>query len=453
MKYFKELKTEYKIAFVISGFFFLLTAMTSYYYDLQSLTVWSINIWDTLYMTGNPLNYYSYSAQNLHGLVHPMVGSDIIIYLPWAVWNIPLWILHRFFRVSIVGNCFALFYSKSFLIALSVGCTVLLRKMGVLLTQEKETENIYAGCFLFLSSFFTLTSVAYTGQNDILVIFVFLLGLHALLKGNFNGFLFWAALSIGFKPFFIFPYIAIIMFKEKRIHYILLYLLSSMSVYVVQKLPFWNAPMYQESLAQGPTAYTFQLLLESSLPLTPVHASVFAMGLLIVYLLAYFDHPEENGSYKVIYYCMLSFLCYFLFTRYEYYRPLYLVPFIYLIIMARPAFRRINLLLEMATTAFLIYYFVYNTFFFFDNNFIHFPLSKEAPMTITQLAVRLFPTVYNTVAMAFVIVCMGLFAIINHPRFQSRNNILTMKEERYLIILRSLLFAAPYVVAVLLMYV
>ena len=47
------------------------------------------------------------------------------------------------------------------------------------------------------------------------------MALYYLLKKNTVKFVLWAALSIAFKPFFIFSYIALILLKEKKIESLL----------------------------------------------------------------------------------------------------------------------------------------------------------------------------------------------------------------------------------------
>ena len=111
-----NMKINEKIAFFISLFIFIIVALTSYYEDLRSLTVWSCNIWDTLADTGNIRMFYQYTAQNIYNVPHEMMGCDILICIPWAIWNLPIWILQRFFGLIIVEHPILLFYSKCFLL-------------------------------------------------------------------------------------------------------------------------------------------------------------------------------------------------------------------------------------------------------------------------------------------------------------------------------------------------
>ena len=275
---FKQLQIEYKISYIFSVILFIFATLTCYYMDLQSLTIWTINVWETIYETGNPLNYYAYSAQNLFGLSHAMVGSDILIYLPWTIWNLPLWILQRFFGLMVLEHPLMLLYSKLFLILVLIFSCVVFKKIANLLTND--TANMAKNLALYCSSFFILTGIAYIGQNDIPVILFMLLAIFNLLKGNMRKFVLWSALSIALKPFFIFSYIALILLKEKKVVRIGLYGLAGMSIYFIQKLPFLSAPMYKESLSYGPTNNVLGLLLKSTIDISPVGISIFVLSLL-----------------------------------------------------------------------------------------------------------------------------------------------------------------------------
>ncbi len=445
-------KLEYKVAFYIFTItFFIISAITSYS-DLQSLTIWTVNFWDTLYTTGDWLNFYAYSAENIYSIPHTYVGSDILIYLPWAIWNIPLWGLQRFFGLTILEHQIMMFYSKLYLILLTFGCACIIRKIG---SKYCENEHVCNCVFLFMTGFFTLTSVGFIGQNDIQVIFVLLLAVEAYIKGNLKKFLLYSALSVAFKPYFIFAYIVLVLLREKRVHCIALYGLSVMSIYILQKIPFWNAPMYRESMEQGPTMEVLGLMMQNVISLTPHMVSVFVLGLLVIYVLAYFDDWDTNDYVKPIYYVALTYICFFLFVKSEIYRPLYLFVFLYLVIMIKPNFFRIGLWLEMIATACFMYYYLYNGGCFCEGKFFVLPRTNPDSIgtSLSEMVKGIMPTCYTSVCMAVLLMCLVLYAVIYHPKFHSKSSALNIKEESYLIVLRSVFFVFPYWIAILLRYI
>lgn len=446
--FFKPLKIEYKFSYVYSILIFVIATVICYYMDLRSLTIWSVNVWDTIYETKNPLNFYAYSAQNLFGLDHAMVGSDILIYLPWAIWNLPIWILQRFAGLEILNHPSMLLYSKCFLILFMILTCKIMKKIAFLLTDS--IEDVARSIMLFTTSFFILAGVAYVGQNDILVIFVMLLAIYNYMKGNTKKFVLWSALSIALKPFFIFSYIALILLKEKKIFRIAFYGLMGMSIYILQKIPFLFAPMYKESLSYGPTSNLIGLLLESKFSIFSVGISILVLALLIAYAMAYLDNLGDKLKEKCIYYCVLPFICFFAFTHFDYYRPIYLFTVFYLLMLTKPEYKRINLLFEIVSTGCLLFYYMASEVLFFGGYYIHLPFGNKNSVSIANLLQTYLPNTGLSAFMAVYVFCMICIAIVNHPKFHSKNPVLLMTEERYLIILRSILFSLPLIVAIIL---
>ena len=91
----------------------LLVFSSAAYVDLKSLTVWSTNVWDVI-CDSNIFHLYEYSAENIYGLNHEYMGSELMSVLPWSVWNLPIWIAQRFFGVTIVESSLSLAWSKVF---------------------------------------------------------------------------------------------------------------------------------------------------------------------------------------------------------------------------------------------------------------------------------------------------------------------------------------------------
>lgn len=440
-----------KIAILLSLIILFLTTITTNYDDSNSLTIWSLNVWDSIFIEKNIFSFYSYTAQNIYGLKHAMIGCDILVCIPWAIWNLPLWLIKHFANLSVLDYPLMLFYAKAFLLLLAFGCQAEIIKIGKLFSCEKR--NLYLCSTLFVTSFFTLNSVGYFGQNDIMIVYLTLLAVRHLLLKKWKSFLLLSALSIAFEPFFAFSYIAIILFKEKRLHYILLYLFSGFSFFLLQKILFWNAPMYQESLSYGPSSVIVMLLTENLFPLTPYMVVMFFLALFSLYLWIYLDDNTLLHNEKLIYYTLAGFACYFLFVRVESYRPVYLFVFIYLIMAIKPQYFRINLILEMIATISIMLQHFYTDPYFFNASWMVLPNKNEnAPQLlydawdgIPTLPPNIFPTCY--------LICIIAILIINHPKFNVTNKTITMEKERYLILLRSIIFTLPYILIVLLQYI
>lgn len=445
-----NIEKENKIAFFISLLVFFVVSISAYYTDFRTLTIWSCNLWDTLLEKGNPLLFYQYTAENVYNLPHPLMGCDILVCIPWAVWNLPIWILQRFFGLAILEHPWMLFWSKCFLILMVIGCAKTIYDIGKKLMIE---ENHLLLCvLLFFSGFYTLNSAVCAGQNDIMIVFLILRALLALVSDRFKLFLFFAALSIAFEPYFIFSFVAIILLKEKRIHFIALYLCSGLSIFVLQKIPFWNAPMYQESLNNGPTKAIIYKLMENMLAITPYQVSTFILCLLVVYIVAYFDN-EDSWKEKALYYSMAALACFFLFVRQENYRPLYFFALVHVVFLLKPKYFRINVIMETLSTAAMIVFLFINSGDFFSPKWFLLPGTDTKQVEISEnLWGGVINSSHNHVLITVVVACVATIMVINHPRFNKESKGLCMKAEPYLLIGRSLVFAIPLALVILLSY-
>ncbi len=444
----KLFQINQKIALLISFITFIMVALTVHV-DSVSLTVWSCNIWDNLVETGNPLLFYEYTAQNIYNLGHSMMGCDILVILPWAVWNIPIWLLQRFAGLTIVEHPILLFYSKCFLILVLIGCARTMWQIGK--KYKKDEAHILICIALFLSGFYVLDSVAYTGQNDILIVYLMLQAIFALITGKWAKFLVFSAVSIAFEPYYIFSYVAIVLLKEKRIHCIVLYCISGISIYFLQKIPFLNAPMYWESMTGGPTGAIVDKMMQNMLPITPYQVSLFVLALLITYIFSYFSEDKEPEM--VLYYSMLPLICFFLFVSQEHYRPLYLFALVYPIMMLKPQYLRINILLEtIISGGMIIFSFINSNGDFFDPRRFLLPFSNTNEMKLLSDDMQWKLMSYNHVLMAIIVCSVAMMVVINHPKFKRENEVLCLKTEPYLWICRSVIITIPMLVVLIARY-
>ena len=438
-------------AVLISLTTLLFASYVSNYADSNSLTVWSLNIWDSIFIKKDIFMFYSYTAENIYGLEHPLMGCDILVCLPWAIWNLPLWFIKHFGNLSVLDHPLMLFYSKSFMLLMLIGCQREIIKIGKLFSDNKK--NLHLCSTLLLTSFFTLNSVGYFGQNDVMIIYISILALRFLLCGKWKIFLLLSALSISFEPFFVFSYIAIILFKEKRIHYILLYICSGFSLFILQKILFWNAPMYQESIERGPSGEIIWLLTQNQFPLTPYTVALFILVLFSLYLFIYLDHNDSLYKEKILYYNLACYACYFLFVRSEGYRPLYLFVFIYLIMTLKPQYFRINLILESIATFSMMLQLFFTDAFFFNTYWMFLPHRNEDSPRILFDAIEGLPTPPNNLFPTCYFICIVAILIINHPKFNVMNKTITMERERYWILLRSIIIVLPFILTILIQYI
>ncbi len=93
----------------------LIYMLTYKYWDFKSLTVWSTSILDCL-VDGNLNEYYRVVHTNVYGAPHPYLGYNYLVLIPWAIWNIPVWIVQRLSGIHIVDHTWMMVWSQLFLV-------------------------------------------------------------------------------------------------------------------------------------------------------------------------------------------------------------------------------------------------------------------------------------------------------------------------------------------------
>ncbi len=328
----------YLFSFLVSGILFI-----SYgYIDLKSLTAWTLNLWDCL-ADGNLYGYYEYCAQNIYHLDSAYMGSNYLALLPWAVWNLPIWILQRFFGVIAVGHAWTLLYSKIFVVIVYFITIYLTYRILVTMRIAATGGAVY----LAFSFPFAMTAVYFAGQTDIISICLFAAAVYKLIGGKKKQFLLFAALSLGAKPYILIAYVAVLLLTEKNIWKILRDIIIGLSPMLLFHLIYRNAPMYQESMSKGPGAGQ----LEATLGMTVsspsgISISLFLVFLIVFYFLIYTRLWEGQSAEELIYAAVCPFLLFFMFAEYKHYRVIYLFPFLYILFAVKRDRLFYNLLAE-----------------------------------------------------------------------------------------------------------
>lgn len=326
---------EWLLAIATGAFVFF----TSSTWDLQSLTQWSVNFWHVLFGEGGIRNFYEYTAENVWKVHHVHMGSELMSVLPWSIWNFPLFLIEKLTGHKIVDSAWMLTYSKFFLVIISVITMIYAKKVTEQITGDKN-KGIWAA-FLSASSIYFYISVCYSGQNEIFMICSSIIAVHCLFNKKFKWFIFWSALTIAIKPFFVLAYLAVLLLLEKKIYKIFYKLLIGMSGMFVQKLFFYGAPGYEESMNTGPAKKMLNEMFPGNLGTSFGSISLFALFLVLIYLYSYtrdfsfetFTTDEIRTKKFVIYSICLVYMDYVMFSPFSFYRLDVLIPYLFILIV------------------------------------------------------------------------------------------------------------------------
>ncbi len=445
-----ELKWGYIVAFGLC----LVMALIYVYADLKSLTIWSTNMLDVTYDL-NIRSYFEYTALNIYNVPHQYVSGSIFYMIPWAVWNIPIWILQRFFSISIVTSPLSLVWSKLFLVSCLVLTLYFAYKIVKDLTHDSKKANWVV--FLSLSFFYTFVGIFYAGQTDIMICLFGTLSVYYLIKKKNIPFLVCSMIAISIKWFFLFPYIALILLTEKDILKVIKKIFLGILPVLVFAVICHFLPMYNVSMDANPFNTMISGLVNGTISLfNEGKLSLFILSLFIIYFAAYFtkikDKVEENKF--VIYFVTVTFLAMFMFTTYEFYRVILLMPFLFILISLDDKKWKLNILLEFIMLVSSVFVMLnHNAWNFFSSTgsldggvfaSIFNVGNNIFSVHMVSYVIPFYSVLVNVFATVF-IACSLALIIINHPKLSNKISLIEPKINiKFLIYLR-LLFILPFI--------
>lgn len=430
---------EYLFPVLLWGIWLILYS----YIDLRSLTVWSTTLLDCL-VDGNLYDFYEIVHENIHGTPHQYCGYNYISIIPWAIWNIPIWLIQRFLHIEILDNVWLLLWSHLFLVALLAGIVFISKKIVEIFIEDKETTAWNS--YLIFTFPFVFFGVVLAGQSDIIIIFATVLAVYYLLKDKQWIFILIMSVAIAAKPFFIFAYIAVILLIEKNFIKIFLKSVGCVIVTLLFQLLYGNAPMYAESLAAGTGDSIIQKTFASGIDANITYqAPLVAICLVIIYFTAYCISYEQTKEkkYYIIYMLVAPMLVYFAFAHYEFYRMIYLAPFLMILITINPKIYRLNIILEtvlsVVGTFLMIYYRWTASVSYFNSTVVKAlgigknrgELKYDNLYDLLVIKIKDISMYQNVAAGVFVTV-IGIFLIINIPAVSRRMKQPVVECERYL---------------------
>lgn len=304
--------------------------VTMYYADMTVTGPFSVMMWDSL-LDGKLFSFYGNCLSS--GIAPEGAVYDIGLYLVFAVWNFPVWILNRLAGLGLTSVPSLLWYK--ILPALFVWMSVnTVRELA----KELGAENHAASCagLFFLLSSMTILPVFVTAQYDSIPLYFILKGLLSYLREDEREqkeFYMWFAVSLILKPLGILILFLLILLKEKNLFHIIADLFRGCWLLILCKVLCSISPDYRVSTG-GFLEKHLPDLLQAEISGGYGAVSIFVLGLAVLYLAAYFYDGTsktciENRRMAVLFgYGIWAFFC--AFGNMTPYWTIYLAPFLVL---------------------------------------------------------------------------------------------------------------------------
>lgn len=326
----KSFKNRYLVLFYVSialiavSYFFVLALFR--YEDTVSFTAWCATFWDSLF-SGNLGQYFTYAQNNYRGAIHNASYVPWVTFIPWIIWNFPVYLFNPLSKNADVGGMKCIIWSKLFLIVCLIILCIYVFKLLMNITKD-NFEFSLAGVLLVASSLEILSAVAYSGQDEIVYITTFTIALHQFIKGKKRSGLAFSVLTVTINPLMIIPFLVMILLLEKRIWAILLNAALCLLPGMLFEVVYRNDLAYQQEKTAN-TKMVFQSMMNKGTIDTTIGPTSIAVVLLIILLfVAYFKKVDDgNRAETLVYYCSIAFFSLCFLTYAIWYRYFLYVPF------------------------------------------------------------------------------------------------------------------------------
>ena len=363
-KYYNKWNDKNKVN-VIEWLILLLILVTAfmcvYYYDVSCTVDNSILLLKSIYK-GEFFHYYDFTIGKTRTVWAP--NCEILMYIIFAIWNIPLALVYKFTHIDYIHSMPAVLWTKLLLLICLLIVVYIVYKICLFMGMSIERSRI--ATFLLLSSINVMIPTLMISQCDIVNLVFIMLGIYMYLQKKTVKFIICFAVAIPLKMFALFIFVPLILIDEKKIIKALLKIVASLSVLIICKAISWQSEAYHYLVGSFSNVMTKQLQ-EANIQLGSGGFSMFIGGIVAVCIWAYLKEvdKEERNKY-IVYIPFLIFGMMFAFFAFFPYWIVLLVPFTIVCIMCNPRYLKLNVLLEtlLGITAFLScalrYYWIYS---------------------------------------------------------------------------------------------
>ena len=327
------------------------------YVDILEVTRLSLHYLDNLF-SGLARNFYTEQIvlDSFSYVKYVEPTYEFPIYIIFAIWNLPIYILERFAGIDVLNNVFCLMWVKTMVL---VFVFIFIKSLTKLCRTLDFSENdTILTVILFLTSNFLITSIIEISEYDIISLCFVLYGIDAYIRHDHRRFVMMFACAIPLKFFALLIFLPLILLKEKNIWKILGNLVAVMAPILLFRLiiPCSGQPaglnlmdMFKGTNV-GNLALLYAIEYYAKLVVGEVYYSVVCLGILMAFCYFLELKTDEDLKKYSIYVCMLSYAILFVTCYTHPYWILILVPFIHLVIVQNKRYIHINLVLEMVMT-------------------------------------------------------------------------------------------------------
>ena len=433
------------------------------YNDILETMRVSISFWEEL-IRGNLHYFYGgrWQQTSVAYVKEVQPVYDFPIYIVFAIWNFPIWLVEHFGKVDVMNSVFCMMWEKTLLLVSVLLITKALYRLCRTLDLNENLSNL--ACLLFLSSNFFMTSVIMMSAYDIIALYFAIKGIDYYFQGKNKGFLLCFMCAIPLKFFALLLFVPLLLLKEKRIPQIIgSGILSILPILIFRFLLPCRAVMGDASTVSfslsnmlkstelSNLAWIYAVYHEAPIAIGQMYLSIAAW--IILFLVCYFVKIESQESLRRwgIYACFMSYAILFVLCMSHPYWLLIMMPFMAIMMAQNAKYLYVNMIVEMLLTWGMIFAQIFKFPWCFGNAlvngmFLPLLLRKQStfqsvtPMTLVNQFVSGDNASSYLIGMGCTVFAAGMlvFSVLNLPCLKDKFHFINMEEkpETWLMVLR-----------------
>lgn len=314
------------ISIVVICISYLFVSSLFYFDDEREMTDTSYKIWDALF-SGNIGSYYAYSLSKGHEIV-----INFLSVVPLAIWLFPVWLVKKVIigkSVNLLSSA-SMIYTKLFYVVCLVVLCVFIYKILVHIYKQDTVKALFMAVLAGGSLEF-MDSIAYAGQDEVVYLMFYFIGLYYLLGGKRKKALIMHIIAVTLCPIMIIVIMCQYVIYEKNIGKLLLSAVAMVAPMVLFEYIYRNDAINRELYEQN-TIGTFQAMMNTGTISTSMGGIPIAFTIIVILaILGYLykgDDLQKNekciqyGAIVMFSICVLSFS---LWYRYCLYVPFFVL--------------------------------------------------------------------------------------------------------------------------------
>lgn len=335
--------------------FVIIFAMLLFYYTDISDTLDNSVLLVKSVVSGRFHEFYSFAVENINPNTIYAANYDILIYIIFAVWNLPVIIAHFLWGLDYMNSIWALIWCKGLIVLALAGISYFMKKIDEYLQKEKEALPISYTILLFTSPVVFLSSLIAL-QYDCILLFFMVAGLYYYIAGKYKMFLLFFYFAVPLKLFAIFLLLPLILLKEKNLFRAGVQFGCSFIVPILLKLFYSNDSAYV-ALIGTQNRDAGGLIRSANISIGSVQFNLFVAIYMAVCVFSYLYNTLEENKYLIIYISACVYSAVILFIPIRSYWIILAEPFLLLLVGLKREKFTVNLLIHTgAGFAGLIYY-------------------------------------------------------------------------------------------------